>query len=89
MATLSLLSRMIKFQGHDTEIVSIRDQGQTGSSDKGWTIHVDGSLQYRGRVLVPQLAYQRKEILREFHCSRFFVHLGGTKMYCDLHRQYY
>ena len=31
----------------------------------------------------------REEILREFHCSRFAVHPGGTKMYQDLRRQYY
>ena len=31
----------------------------------------------------------REEILREFHCSRFIVHPGGTKMYHDLRRQYY
>ena len=39
--------------------------------------------------MVPQLTYLREEILREFHCSRFFVHPGGTKMYQDLCRQYY
>ena len=39
--------------------------------------------------MVPQLTDLREEILREFHCSRFVVHLGGTKMYRDLHRQYY
>ena len=53
-----------------------------------WTIHVDGSLQYRGRVVVPKLAYLREGILREFHCSRFVVYQGGTKMYHDLRRQY-
>ena len=56
---------------------------------KGWAIHADGSLRYRGRVLVPQLVYLRVEILREFHCSRFTVHPGGIKMYRDLHREYY
>ena len=55
----------------------------------GWTVHVDGSLRYIGRVVVPQLTDLREEILREFHCSRFAVHLGGTKMYQDLRRQYY
>ena len=45
---------------------------------------VDGSLQYRGWVVVPQSTDLREEILREFHCSRFAVHLGGTKMYQDL-----
>ena len=39
--------------------------------------------------MVPQLTDLREEILREFHCSRFAVHQGGTKMYQDLHRQYY
>ena len=39
--------------------------------------------------MVPQLTDLREEILREFHCSHFDVHLGGTKMYHDLRRQYY
>ena len=62
---------------------------QPGISDEGWTIHADGSLWYRGWVVVPQLTDLREDILREFHCSRFAVHPGGTKMYQDLHRQYY
>ena len=52
-------------------------------------MHSDGSLRYKGRVVVPLLEDLREEILREFHCSRFTVHLGGTKMYHDLRRQYY
>ena len=40
-------------------------------------------------VVVPQLADLREEILREFHYSQFDVHSSGTKMYHDLHRQYY
>ena len=39
--------------------------------------------------MVPQLTDLREDILKEFHCSRFVVHLGGTKMYQDLRRQYY
>ena len=69
--------------------MSIRDQVQLGTGDKGWTVHVDGSLRYRGQVVVPQLTDLREEILREFICSRFAVHPGGTKMYQDLRRQYY
>ena len=69
--------------------MSIRDRVQSGTGDEGWTIHSNGSLWYRGRVMVPQLTDLREEILREFHCSRFSVHLGGMKMYQDLRRQYY
>ena len=52
-------------------------------------MHLDGSLQYRGRVVVPQSEDLRKKILREFYCSHFSVHPGVTKMYHDLRRQYY
>ena len=64
--------------------MAIRDRVQTGSGDEGWAIHADGSLRYRGRVVVPQFVDLREEILREFHCSHFAVHSGGTKMYRDL-----
>ena len=50
---------------------------------------MDGSLWYKGTIVVPWLADFREEILREFHCSHLAIHPGGTKMYHDLSRQYY
>ena len=85
----SLLSIVIESQGQDVELVSIKDKVQSGTGDEGWAIHTNGSLRYRGQVTVPQLTDLRDEILREFHYSRFIVHLGGTKMYHDLCCQYY
>ena len=79
----SLLSRVIESHERDAEMVSIRDRVQSGTSDEGWAIHADGSLRYKGLVVVPRL---REEILREFHCSRFAVHPSGMKMYHDLRR---
>ena len=75
-----LLSRVIESQGQDAKILSIRDRVHSGMGGEGWAIHTDGSLRYRGRVVVPQLTVLREEILKEFHCSRFVVHPGGTKM---------
>ena len=69
--------------------MSIKDRVQSGVGDEGWAIHTDGSLRYRGRVVVPQLTDLREEILREFHYCRFSVHQGGLKMYRDLGHQYY
>ena len=89
MAMSSLLSRVIESQEQDVELVFIKDQVQSGTVDKGWAIHTYGSLRYRGRVVVPQSTDLREEILREFHCSRFAVHPGGTKMYHELRCQYY
>ena len=70
VATPSLLSRVIESQGQDVEIVSIRNRVQSGMGDEGLTVHSDGSLRYRGRVVIPQLIDLREEILREFHYSR-------------------
>ena len=39
--------------------------------------------------MVPRVVNLREEIIREFHCSHFSVHLGGTKMYHNLRHQYY
>ena len=55
VATPSLLRKVIESQGQDTEVVSIRDRVRSGMGDEGWAIHTDGSLQYKGRVVVPQL----------------------------------
>ena len=53
VAMPSLLSRVIEFQGQDVEISSIRDRVLSSMGDEGWAIHIDGSLRYRGRVVVP------------------------------------
>ena len=86
VATPSLLSRVIESHGQDAEVVSIRDQVHSGIGDEGWTVHLDGSIRYRGRVVVPHSTDLREEILREFHSSRFSMHPDGKKMYQD-HRR--
>ena len=53
VATPSLLNRVIESQWQDAEIVSIRDRVQSGTGDEGWTVHSNGSLQYKRRVVVP------------------------------------
>ena len=63
VATPSLLSRVIESQGQDSKILSIRDRVQAGIGDEGWAIHTDGSLQFRGRIVVPQLAELRERSL--------------------------
>ena len=68
--------------------MSIRDLVQLGTGDEGWAIHTDGSLRYRGPVVVPQLVELRDEVLRSSIALDFVVHPGGMKMYNDLCRQY-
>ena len=42
-------------------MVSIRDRVQSGMSDEGWAIYTDGSLRYRGRVVVPPVDRSERE----------------------------
>ena len=53
VATPSLLSRVVKSQRQDAEVVAIKDRVHTSSSDEGWAIHAGGSLRYREQVVVP------------------------------------
>ena len=62
VATLSLQSRVIESQGEDTEISSIKDRVQLGTGDEGWAIHTDGSLRYKGPVVVSQLVELRDQM---------------------------
>ena len=81
VATPSLLSRVIESQWQDAEIVSIRDRVQSGIGDEGWTVHVDGSLRYRGRVVVD--LFERRDsqgvsLLLIFHASRWHEDVPGS-----------
>ena len=42
--------------------MSIRDRVQPSTGDEGWTVHADGSLQYKERVVVPQLTDLREGV---------------------------
>ena len=46
------LSRVVEFQGQDIEILSIKDLVRSNTDDEGWTMHINGSLRYRGWVMV-------------------------------------
>ena len=80
VATPSLLSRVIDSQGQDAEIMSFRNRVQSGTGDEGWTIHADGSLRYKGRVVVPQLSDLREGIslLSIFRASRWHEDVPGS-----------
>ena len=65
------------------EIVSIRDRVQSGTGDEGWTVHADGSLRYRGRVVVPQLTNLRDEILMS--AKLIYVLSSFHMLFCAFH----
>ena len=44
----------------------------------------DGVLRYKVRLCLPDVGELRHHILAEAHNSRYFIHLGATKMYLNL-----
>ena len=49
----------------------------------------DDSLKLKDKLCIPHVGGLRRELLEEFHNSRFTVHLGGTKMYSDMKQLYW
>ena len=49
----------------------------------------DSVLRYQGRLCVFDVGEFRQHILAEAHNSRYSIHPGDTKMYCDLWEVYW
>ncbi|GFY88890.1 hypothetical protein Acr_06g0008300 [Actinidia rufa] len=83
----TLLTRVVDAQQDDEKTGVLRTKFLSGEASEGWSIHTDQSIHFQGKLFVPIACLE--EILREFHHSPLAVHLGGTKMYHDLCRQFW
>ena len=52
-------------------------------------IDSEGVLRIEGRICVPKVGDLIKLILEEAHYSRYSIHPGAAKMYCDLSQHYW
>ncbi|KAM2370076.1 hypothetical protein ACFXTH_047440 [Malus domestica] len=85
----TLLGKVVEKQQDDVLSKSIREKILAGNKREGWTLHEDDSLKYLGRLYVPDVQELRDDILHEAHYSSYTIHPGSTKMYHDLHRQFW
>lgn len=51
---------------------------------EGLTVHSDGSLRYKGRLVVPKKSKSKNRIMDEANRTRFSMHLGVQNMYQNL-----
>jgi hypothetical protein len=49
----------------------------------------EGTLWFKGRLVVPKKDALKKKILDEAHTSRYSIHPGSNKMYHDLRQQFW
>ena len=83
----SIISRVVEAQQQDVEVKMICDRIAKGVGPTYWVLHSNQSLRHKSKLFVPLSS--RDDVLREFYHSRLTVHLGGTKMYHDLCRQFW
>ena len=46
-------------------------------------------LNYQGRLCVPKVDGLQETVMEETHRYRYSIHLGSTKMYCELNEVYW
>jgi hypothetical protein len=88
--TPTLTSEIITAQRHDKGMRYIKRRMREGDS-KVACFHedVEGTLWFKGRLVVPRRAALKKKILDEAHNSRYSIHSGTTKMYHGLRHQFW
>ncbi|XP_070032925.1 uncharacterized protein [Nicotiana tomentosiformis] len=88
IAQSSLLEQIKTRQFDDLHLLALREMVLQGSA-KEVTIGEDGVLRLRGHLFVPNVDDLRERILEEAHSSRYSIHPGATKMYCDMRQHYW
>jgi hypothetical protein len=83
MVQSELLARIKVAQLEDPECAKIKQLLAEGKA-KEFCLNEDGLLTHFKQVCVPGIGELRKEIMSKAHHSPYTVHLGGTKMYCDV-----
>ena len=51
-------------------------------------MHANGSIRFKGRLYGLRDVELRNELLAHSHRVKYTIHLGSTKMYQDLKRQF-
>ena len=58
-----------------------------GEVDENWSMHVDGSVRFKGRLCVLRDVELRNELLVDAHRAKYIIHPRSAKMYQDFKRQ--
>ena len=59
------------------------------SGKLAFMLSYDEILIFGTRLCVPNDGDLRREFLKETHCPRLIIHIGGSKMYKDLKQNYW
>ena len=81
-----IIQRIMEAQVHDEFLEKVKARLVECEVDENWSMHVDGSVRFKGRLCVPRNLELRNELLANAHRVKYTIHFGSTKMYQDLKR---
>jgi hypothetical protein len=88
--TPTLRGEIIAAQRNDAGMAHIKRRIQEGDPKVAcFREDAEGTLWFEDRLVVSKKEALRKKIPDEAHESRYFIHLGSTKMYHDLRQQFW
>ncbi|KAK5793522.1 hypothetical protein PVK06_034672 [Gossypium arboreum] len=85
---LVMFDRIRIAQLEDEKLMRKREMVQNDMIEN-FSIDEYDCLRFQNRLCIPNTSEVKILILREVHDSTFALHLGGTKMYCDLRELYW
>ncbi|MCF8701880.1 hypothetical protein L3054_10855 [Corynebacterium sp. MC-10] len=88
LAEPSIVAEIKQRQYEDPNLVRYRDSVSEGEHTS-FQISPEGTLLFRGRLCVPDVADLRRQVMGEAHFARYSIHPGTTKMYHDLRCLYW
>ena len=88
MTEPSIVAEIKQWQYEDPVLVRYRDS-VLEKERTPFHLSPEGTLLFKGRLCVPDIAGLRPQVLSEAHFARYSIHLGSTKMYHDLRCLYW
>ena len=73
----------------DEKLVKETHKIMNGEISENFSITQDGVYTLRGRLCVPDVDDLRKLIMEEAHYSTYAMHLGSTKIYHTIKKNYW
>ena len=89
LARPMIIQRIVEAQFHDEFLEKVRAQLVESEVYENWSMHVDGSVRFRGRLCVPRDVELMNELLVDAHRAKYTIHPRSAKMYQDFKRQLY
>jgi hypothetical protein len=81
-------NKIYEAQQTDPQILRWVEEAKKGSQSE-FKVSKDGILRFRGRICVPDDLKVKNQLLEEAYRSKYTMHPGSTKMYQNLHGEYW